>query len=299
MIANRRIIFVHGRGEKPRERIEHALVTAAIENGVRRAIELRTAASLPVPPVEITSNTVRVAYFAQIFTEKYEPDFEYTGALQKLRLRPTALFTREAYLAERNVLRFHSWRDEAYEKLGGVATNAVGARRVVAQFAPEMLRYSDEPDIRASLHRLLAQACGFIGRSKVAPQLLLIGHSLGSVFLYDALRASVLDHAVAKLVTIGSPLGDPSMRQLVQALPGGNEASAPVESWVNIAAEDDHVSHATQLAALYRCTNGNTIEDIACENFFVHPKHGSNPHKSYGYLDHPVMGNIVLDFLTK
>jgi hypothetical protein len=70
-----------------------------------------------------------------------------------------------------------------------------------------------------------------------------------------------------------------------------------VQRWINIAAEDDHVCHTQLLAPHYRCANGRPIEDKQSENFFIHPTYGPNAHKSYGYLDHPMMGAIALDFL--
>jgi hypothetical protein len=293
---NLRVAFVHGRGEKPRAAIEHALVAAALRRGLERAHEARSASGESANRMILGDQMLRVAYFAQLFTDVCEPDNEYAAAAAMLRARPTEMFTRAAYLEEHSRWRFESWRDEAFAALGGYV-NSVGARRVVAQFAPEMLRYLDEPHTRASVQSIIAQACGLLGR-KDAPEVLLIAHSLGSVFAFDALRAGVLAQQRITLVTIGSPLGDPSMRELLCALPNGSETSVIVERWINIAAEDDHVCHSRKIAALFTCRNGKPIEDIFCENFFVHPSYGPNAHKSYGYLDHPVMGNIVSDFLA-
>jgi hypothetical protein len=287
-------VFVHGRGEKPRAAIEHALVAAALRRGIERAFEIQLKNGQVVPRTILSDQVLRVAYFAQLFTDVCEPDDEYAAAAALLRARPTEMFTRSAYLAERSRWRFESWRDEAFAALGGYV-NSVGARRVVAQFAPEMLQYLDEPKTRSNVHTIIAQACA---RNGNVPQVLLIAHSLGSVFAFDALRAGALAQQRITLVTIGSPLGDPSMKELVHALPNGVEAKVNVERWINIAAEDDHVCHAAKIATLYTCENGKRVEDIACENFFVHPTYGPNAHKSYGYLDHPVMGNIVSDFLA-
>jgi hypothetical protein len=291
-----RVVFVHGRGEKPRAAIEHALVAAALRRGIERASEIQSKNAGMMQRIVLGDQILRVAYFAQLFTDVCEPDDEYAAAAAALRARPTETFTRAAYLTERSRWRFESWRDEAFAALGGYV-NSVGARRVVAQFAPEMLRYLDEPHTRASVQSIIAQACGLLGK-KDAPQVLLIAHSLGSVFAFDALRAGALAQQRITLVTIGSPLGDPSMQELLRALPNGSEARVNVERWFNIAAEDDHVCHSRKIAPIFTCKNGNPIEDIFCENFFVHPTYGPNAHKSYGYLDHPVMGNIVSDFLA-
>lgn len=296
MNRNLRVAFVHGRGEKPRAAIEHALVAAALRRGLERAHEARSTGSEGAERMTLGDQMLRVAYFAQLFTDVCEPDNEYAAAAALLHARPTEMFTRAAYLAERSRWRFESWRDEAFAALGGYV-NSVGARRIVAQFAPEMLRYLDEPHTRASVQSIVAQACGLLGK-KDAPHVLLIAHSLGSVFAFDALRAGALAQQRITLVTIGSPLGDPSMQELLRALPNGSEASLHVERWINIAAEDDHVCHSRRIAPLFKCKNGKSIEDIFCENFFVHPIYGPNAHKSYGYLDHPVMGNIVRDFLA-
>jgi hypothetical protein len=294
--SNLRVVFVHGRSEKPRAAIEHALVAAALRRGIDRASENEDKNAEPIARATLGDQLLRVAYFAQLFTDVCEPDDEYVAATAALRARPTELFTREAYLAERSRWRFESWRDEAFAALGGYV-NSVGARRVVEKFAPEMLRYIDEPHIRTSVQSIIAQACGFFGK-KEKPHVLLIAHSLGSVFAFDALRAGTLAQQPITLVTIGSPLGDPSMRELLRSLPNGIEGSVNVERWINIAAEDDHVCHSKEIAAFFSCKNGKAIKDVFCENFFVHPKYGPNAHKSYGYLDHPIMGTIVRDFLA-
>jgi hypothetical protein len=296
----KRIVFVHGRGEKPRREIERAIAFQALQRGIARGIELEIPQT--APQVRLAEKDFHVAYFADVLSKVFEPDEEYTEALATLAKRPTAAFTREAYLEEQARWRFRAWRDEAFAALGSYAASYGGARRVISKFAPELITYCEEPALRARIHAILAAACSADPSRvpskaiKTAPQVLLVAHSLGSVFALDALLANVLRDVEITLVTLGSPLADACVREFFQTLRHASNA-APVQRWINIAAEDDHVCYAQTLAAHYRCANGQAIEDRLCENFFIHPTYGPNAHKSYGYLDHPMMGAIALEFL--
>jgi hypothetical protein len=298
--VEKRIVFVHGRGEKPRYAIERKIAFEALQRGIARAIERE----LPntAPQVLLAAEDFQVAYFADVLSDVFEPDEEYTEALALLAKRPTTAFTRHAYLDEQARWRFRAWRDEAFATLGPYAATVGGARRVIAKFAPEFITYCEEPALRTHICSILANACNANTprtASKIpqtAPQVLLLAHSLGSVFALDALRANALKDVEVTLVTLGSPLADASIRELLTTLPHALSA-APVQRWINIAAEDDHVCYSPLLAPLYRCANGHAIEDRQCENFFIHPTYGPNAHKSYGYLDHPMMGAIALEFL--
>lgn len=104
----------------------------------------------------------------------------------------------------------------------------------------QVRRYLLEPAVRRCVKRRVAHAIG-------PDTELVLAHSLGSVVAYEVLRDS--SDSVPLLVTLGSPLGLPSVLKRVRADAGTGRASRPnVGRWVNFAAADDPVSIRRALA---------------------------------------------------
>jgi hypothetical protein len=276
---NKRIVFVHGRGVKPRVEVETKLVHAALAHGLARVTLDRA----------ITREQVTVAYFADVFNAGVEPDDEYDAALSLLFGRPTASCTRDAYLKERAAWTFRAWRDE----LSAVASPWVSriglGDALIAQMAPELAQYLVDEGVRERVLSVVQRACA--GASDV----LLIGHSMGAVVALDALHSEYAVNA-QHFLSIGAPLGDAA---IYKAMAQRKWAQFPkrCQQWVNVAAEDDHIAHHNALSASFPCLFGGAVKDLAIENFFVHPLHGANAHKSYGYLDHPKVGQVIAQWL--
>ncbi len=278
---NKRVVFVHGRGLKPRGEIEAKLVHAALAHGLARV----------APRAVIAPEQVAVAYFADVFNAGSEADDEYDAALSLLFGRPTASCTRHAYLHERSAWAFRSWRDE----LSAVASPWVSRMgfgdALIAQLAPELARYLSDEGVRERVLDRVQGACA--GASDV----LLIGHSMGAVIALDALHSAWADEA-RHFLSIGAPLGDAAIYHAI-GLRDWTRFPQRCQRWVNVAAEDDHIAHHNALSASFPCLYGGAVEDIAIENFFVHPLYGANPHKSYGYLDHPKVGGVIAEWLER
>ncbi|GAA3984081.1 hypothetical protein FOF52_05480 [Thermobifida alba] len=90
-----------------------------------------------------------------------------------------------------------------------------------------------------------------------------VGHSLGSVVAYEALRAHP-EWRIDTLVTLGSPLG---LRAIYSRLrppvaPGDVDAWPGVRRWVNVAAVEDPVSLVKKLSPIY----GGGVEDTLVSN---------------------------------
>ena len=139
---------------------------------------------------------------------------------------------------------------------------------------------------------------------------LLIGHSLGSVIAYDTLwelsHIEKLPGKVDMFLTIGSPLG---MNYVQRRLAGNNYTAKKkypdnINHWANISAEGD-------LTALDRVFSDDFHEMIElklidkiedhCEgiyNFFRNEE-GLNTHRSYGYLVNPAVGKVIADWWQK
>ena len=140
--------------------------------------------------------------------------------------------------------------------------------------------------------------------------ILLIGHSLGSVIAFDTLWAlSQLEHLPGKIdlfLTLGSPLG---MNYVQRRLMGNNkdgEHKYPtnIQDWVNIAADGDVTAldrtFADDFGEMLTLGVVDSIEDH-CEgvyNYF-HDENGLNCHRDYGYLVNPVVGSTIADWWKK
>ena len=144
-------------------------------------------------------------------------------------------------------------------------------------------------------------------------RILLIGHSMGSIVGYDALRGIGREDdnevEVADFVTIGSPLGLPHVMHKIKDErfklygedPQVRTPSIVTERWTNFADRRDAVAVDTHLADDFK-PNRSTIkvkDDIVLNNFHTMEdgERDNNHHKSYGYLRTPEVANHVRTFL--
>jgi hypothetical protein len=140
-------------------------------------------------------------------------------------------------------------------------------------------------------------------------RIMVIAHSMGSIIAYDALRNIGRENpsfAVAHFVTIGSPLGLPSVKDHVYE-ERKRYAEVPVrtptvvtERWVNYADRDDPVALDKRLRDDYRPNDrGVRVEDELILNDYTSPNGERNPHKSYGYLRTPELSEHIRDFMQE
>jgi hypothetical protein len=138
-------------------------------------------------------------------------------------------------------------------------------------------------------------------------RVLLIGHSLGSVVAYDTLWELTHEHRssadVSLLVTLGSPLAT----QFVQrSLKGSREVGAAryphnVRRWVNLTARGDTTALRRRVKPLYREMLDlkliDSIEDFVDFDNYFRSELGLNAHDAYGYLDQPLLADLIGDWL--
>ena len=138
-------------------------------------------------------------------------------------------------------------------------------------------------------------------------RIMVIAHSMGSIIAYDALRYIGKDtssFAVAHFVTIGSPLGLPSVKDHIDT-ERKRYAEVPVrtptivtERWVNYADRDDPVALDKRLRDDYRPNDrGVRVEDDLVLNDYTNTNGKRNAHKSYGYLRTPELSEHIREFL--
>jgi hypothetical protein len=197
----------------------------------------------------------------------------------------------------------------------------VGMQRLVQRIAdrfPVLLRLLADPTIKETIKETeryfdQSDATGHEIRAFAKEPLrqwiwedrpvLVIGHSLGSVIAWDALWELTHEDGMQgqlDFITIGSPLG----LHFTQARLRGNDrvgtARYPhlIREWHNIAAVGDLISldptMADDFADMARLGLVDIIEDHY-RGIYTHyrDENGLNPHRSYGYLVHPVVAARV------
>lgn len=182
---------------------------------------------------------------------------------------------------------------------------AMGAGRVAVKVAVDRLLRSrvlagvTERVLVGNVKQAMAFLADPVVKARVVDQLrqtvtaetrVLIGHSLGSIVAYEYLCEVGAESSIELLVTLGSPLGIPSLvfDRLTPA-PRDGRGSWPgcIAQWVNIADPDDFVALRPTLAGLF-CTaaSGLSLADQVVDN-------GNQPHAATRYLNAKETGALV------
>lgn len=127
--------------------------------------------------------------------------------------------------------------------------------------------------------------------------ILLMGHSLGSVICYDVLRASEDTLGINDLITFGSPLGlgfvQPKLRQASRRrFPKGI-----CRSWTNISDPIDFVATDHELADNFKRERKKAIIDLSVRNTAVDDLGNREPHSSLGYIRAEGFGAVLRNLL--
>ena len=168
-------------------------------------------------------------------------------------------------------------------------------------------RYFDDSDgigarVRAVVKQTLAPLV------EQGAEIILVGHSLGSVVAYDTLwelsRRDRHSWCCPLLLTLGSPLGMFYIqhRLLGHAEHGARRYPDNIRRWINIAASGDVIATDRHLANDFRGMRKygliSNIEDVAAG---VHSCFGTgegpNAHRCYGYFFHPLVAGLIADWL--
>jgi hypothetical protein len=138
-------------------------------------------------------------------------------------------------------------------------------------------------------------------------EVLLIGHSLGSIIAYDTLFQLDEHKPNKKIVdlflTLGSPLGLQYTQERLLGYSRTDETKLPsnIKAWHNVSARGDLVSVDTTLADDFALMKSSgRVDDIVDHNqgvfnWFRNPQ-GYNFHSSYGYLVGPETSKIISDW---
>lgn len=178
-------------------------------------------------------------------------------------------------LADKAGLR--SWPDAVIEPLQNAAiASKLGILRQVSN-------YMKQESLRSAILRQVLKDVPKSG------ELILIGHSLGSIIAIDLIDHLPPDLMVSRFLTIGSPAGSEVVHKghdkLLKRFP-----YARVNDWSNIYSTNDPVTAGRGLASTFK----------AAQDFRIRiPRTADNilAHKSERYLEHPAVATLVADAL--
>jgi len=175
----------------------------------------------------------------------------------------------------------------------------------VRSTAHEIDRYFDDTDdVAHKIRDMLKQTLRPMLEQQ--DEVLLIGHSLGSVIAYDTLwELSHLEGVTGKVdfLTFGSPMGMHYVQRRLLGMSGQGKRSYPelIRHWINFSAEGDVAAlnrdFSESFHTMLKLGLVESIEDHChgIYNFFRSDA-GLNCHRSYGYMVNPAVGSIIADW---
>ncbi len=306
---DKQIILVHGRNFKPPK--EHLLENwrEALLAGVKR--------DYPGRLDKVEAVDMKMAYYGTASNKflrergkKYDESQDIANraqVLRQLKKYDKEAFNKETY----NKLRGKTSRKELLADLfHGPLDFFNVADNIIGRVAPDVKHYwNDDSEFgsksRWPLTKLLSDA---LTENK---QVLLLSHSLGTMIAYDVLwkfsHYSEYRQLARKKVdlwrTLGSPLGNPTVMDNLKGSGAKRRRRYPtnITRWVNVAAEDDYISHdETVTDDFKKMISGGLVDSIVDHRIYNlavrlddNGKPCSNPHHGAGYLIHPNVAKLV------
>ncbi|MCG7491734.1 hypothetical protein MHN79_19840 [Vibrio sp. Of14-4] len=298
----KRIIFVHGRAQKPSKDDLQQLWYEAINHGLLRDVGLQAMERFQ----EINKDFI---YYGDLSNDFLQQPTEDIGlryqSLERLKSYTKQQFNKASYHA----LTQAGFLKEALADIFSAPLGKLGvATPLIKLVAPDMAHYWNgdsyfASDVRSRLTPALKQA---LDRGD---DIMLVGHSLGSMICFDNLwklshygeyrRLYGADKKVNLFVTLGSPLADENVKQQLKGSRNRGFKKYPtnIKRWCNFAAEDDFISHDTRVSNDYDEMSKLGLLKAPIEDFHIYNltvmEGRSNPHASIGYLIHPDFISVV------
>jgi len=322
-LSNKKIIMIHGLASKPPRNVTHQLWRKTLTENIRVS-HRQLARNLDKHPEVFES-----AYWADVVPHHIPDD---KGYVKKLQLQVDKVIDERRAVKD----RFHVgmgekvsgfFKDRGIDLVKLLAGALTVKDDVMTNFLRETELYDQDQYIadlmRAPLENALRRAWDD-GREPV-----IIAHSMGSFIGYDVLwRFSHRKTASFKIynkkrvkmfITLGSPLGDSTVRDMLFARHHKAHSlrrfPTNIDFWHNYACLGDVVAHQKnfdavfyqpmrQLKLLRARPRFRAIDYVDLHNPFEVVSHAGNrnrekrnPHKSYGYLAQPRLGSWMADYL--
>ena len=322
-LSNKKIIMIHGLASKPPRNETHQLWRQVLTENIRVS-HRQLARKLDTHPEVFES-----AYWADVVPHHIPDD---RGYIKKLQVQVDKVIDERRAVKD----RFHVgmgekvagfFKDRGVDLVKLLAGALTVKDDVMTRFFRETELYDEDQYIadlmRAPLENALRKAWDD-GREPV-----IVAHSMGTFIGYDVLwRFSHRKTAGFKIynkkrvkmfITLGSPLGDSTIRDMLFAKHhkaySKRHFPTNIDFWHNYACLGDVVAHQKnfetvfydpmrKLKLLPKRPKFRAIDYVDLHNPFEVVTHAGNrkrekrnPHKSYGYLAQPRLGSWIADYL--
>ncbi len=322
-LSNKRIIMVHGLASKPPQDVTHELWRKTLVENIR--VENRQLAK----SLDANPHIFESAYWADAVPHHIPDDATYC---KKLEVQV------DKVIAERRDTkdRFHVgageklgsfFKDRGLDLVKLLAGALTVKDDVMTHFLRETELYDQDQYIADRIRAPLEDALRRAWDEGCEP--VVITHSMGSFVGYDVLwrfahrKTGTIkkynNKRVKMFITMGSPLGDPTVRNLMFASHHQDHSlrqfPTNIERWHNYACLGDVVSHQKNFDEIFyqpmrklklfpTGKKYRSIDYADLHNPFEVVTHAGNrkkekrnPHKSYGYLAQPRLGSWMTDYL--
>lgn len=291
----KQIVYVPGKNPKPEAVLHRELLWRTLVEGVRRADGA-------------VAETLRASYPQfRLVSWNYLYYHQYKDITRDIPWIDT-LINKHAP-TEQDIRDAHSWNIWLSRVLLTLADHIPLLIRMlpeeVRSTAHEIDRYFNNSDgVALEIHGLLKQTLHPMLERQ--DDVLLIGHSLGSVIAYDTLwELTHQDGLTGKIdfLTLGSPMGLHYIRRRLLGMDHGGGRSYPglIRRWINFSAGGDVTALNQNLSeSFYPMLEQGLVGSIEdhCHGIynFFRSDAGLNCHRSYGYMVNPAVGSIIADW---
>ncbi|WP_294343816.1 hypothetical protein [Prosthecochloris sp.] len=306
---NKTLLLIHGRSWKPPEESLRSLWLDALRWGLDR--------DFPDAAARFSEVTLEFVYYgdtSNCYMESAEgkPYVDDTDSrrhtLELLKVYSSNQFSKRNY---NRLPGKESFKEGAADVLSPILSFFNLSETLIAAVAPDMREYwNDESfygtEVRRPMIKPLKRALDREGSTAI------VAHSLGTIIAYDTLWKfsrygewyDYWNRKIDLFVTLGCPLGDATVRENIKGYNACKERRYPanIREWVNIAAEDDYISHDSKISDDYRTMRQyglvESIKDYKIYNLSLRGGK-SNPHHSGGYLIHPRTVKILAEWILE
>lgn len=297
------IIGIHGLGNKPSEKILKEWWKQSIEEGLLKYTNF--------------SGDFRfeLVYWADVFNEKPLDPLEsdpgnplfldeiYTPSPSDYISDPHPMRQKILDILEEQLDKIFL-NDDLTVNFSFITDNIIRAyfKELDSYYAKEC---EDEEDTNCRARDVIRKRTANIIKKYEDDEILIIGHSMGSIIAYDVLTFTIPEVEIHTFLTMGSPLGLPVIRAKIAAESNSNHLD-PVQlltppnvynRWINYSDLEDKIALIYNLTEKFaQNSHGIHVENIVVDNNYEINSH-KNPHKSFGYLRTPEIAEQLAGFL--
>jgi pimeloyl-ACP methyl ester carboxylesterase len=294
--AEKAIIFVPGIRPKPPVELHREALWQCLVAGVRRAdSEVADALQGHLDSFHV------VGWSYQFYGEHGRIEDDQSGIRQLLtQNEPSSEDLQEAGGIRRRFRRLVYAVGDRFP----LVSDLLATRSVELRMNDIRRYFADEGGVAAQIRDLVTEQ--LMAAWSENRQVMLIGHSFGSVIAYDTLwelsRQHHVEHKVDMFISMGSPLGLSFVNKGVKGRfeQGQNRFPDNITNWLNVSAKGEVTAHHPHLAEMMRQMQQlglleHAIDHLEVVNFFRN-QGNLNVHKCYGYFANVDTGKYISDW---